>query len=193
MKAMIRLLQGLLALVWIALLAGAVLLHVSEAAGDIPPQISGWACWTAEDSSMAPEIQKGDLAIIRMGAEARPGDPVLCQRVEEGGGLVLCRIIGTSEGQLILKGDGGENSFLAPPSAVAGVCETYLPGFGAPAEFLRSLPGIALIAIGGALLIVLGAAPRSGKNRRGSRRDAQPVEILTHGTRAGRNHYTPRH
>lgn len=189
MKATIRLIQALLAMVWLALLAGAVLLYVDgTVAGNHPPQIGEWACWTAVDSSMAPEIEKGDLVLVRMGAAAQPGDPVLCRKEEGEGGLALCRIIGTSEGQLILKGDGAEDGFLASPSAVEGVCAAYLPGFGAAAEFLRSLPGIAVIAAAGILLILLGIVPRGGKSP--GRRTARPAEPASH---PGRDRYIPRH
>ena len=205
MKVLINLLRGILALVWALALAVIIGLYMSGRAGEVPPRLMGFAVWTVADGSMGPEYAEGDLAILELGAEAKPGDPVLARNES---GLVFTRIIGTTGDQLILKGDSGEESFLSTEEAVEGVCAAYLPGFGGAAEFLRSLPGIAAVFLAGLALIILpGIRPRrKRKGRRGDSRQAvEPVEAAARpaptppanrsasGAHAGRNRYTPKH
>ena len=199
MRVLINLLRGVLMLLWVLVLAVNARLYTEEShSGSVPPQIGEYAPWTVAGGQMEPELKKGDLAIIQMERMAQPGDKVLFRR--EDGSLGLSRIIGTSEGQLILKADNAEESAFVEPGVVKGICVTYLPGFGPAAEFMRSLPGLALIAIAGLVLIVLpGVTPRAGKGGRpGPRRPAGTMEPARNtrnapSARSSRDGYTPRH
>ena len=89
-----------------------------------------------------------------MGEAPKAGDAVLCassaSSIPE-----LTRIIGTSEGQLILKPDGSDESRLASMEEIEGVFSGYIPGFGEPFRFLSSITGAIVIFITGLILIVL--------------------------------------
>lgn len=152
MKGLIRTIQAVLTVIWLALLALSVLLYMSSEKDELPG-ISRWAGFAVTDSSMEPELAPGDLAVISMGEAAQPGDSILYR--DSSGSLALTRIIGTSEGQLILKADNQENSLLAADDEVLGVCAGYMPGFGGPFSFLCSLAAIIVIAIAGLVLVVL--------------------------------------
>lgn len=155
MKILIYFTRGLLTLVWAVLLGVNILLYVEETAqGHCPPQLGDWAFWTVEDPAMEPAYAQGDLLLVKMGVAGAPGDVVLARAQET---LLLRRVIGTTEGQFILKSDGAQDSALAPPQAVEGVCRAYLPGCGPAAAFLRSLPGLIAIFVAGLVLIVLPA------------------------------------
>lgn len=166
MKILIQIIRGLLTLVWAALLALCVLFYASaDIAGDDPPQAFGWAGYAVPDSSMSPELAQDDLALVRLGQAPRPGDAVLCPNSL--GKPMLTRIIGTSEGQLILKPDGAEESRLAQESEILGVLAGYLPGFGAAFGFFRSLPGIfTVFAVGLALVVLPGLLLRPVEPKR---------------------------
>lgn len=172
MKIVIRIIQSVLALVWAALLAVNIKFFADEAAGRELPGLGSFACLVVEDGAMEPELSPGDLAVFRMGGEAEPGEMVLHRGPA---GLAVARIIGTSEGQLILKQDSAGEGGLAQPEEVEGVFAAYIPGFGAGFGFMHSLPGILCIGVVGLGLIVLPAfmlrAPsqREGRNRRAGR------------------------
>lgn len=206
MRVMINLIRAALIGVWGVVLAVGLGLYFDD---NNPPRImGGYAPWTVQDSAMAPSYYKGDLAVMNMTQKAQPGDAVL---VQAEGGLLFRRIIGTTEDQYILKGDGGEESFLAGAQSITGVCAAYLPGCGAAAEFLYSLPGIAVVCVVGlALFILPGRMTR--KTRKKSSRRVQPVQAAgpdqapgrerpergwerpeRRQERPGRNRYTPRH
>ena len=125
MKGIINLLRVLLIGVWGLALTVCVSLYFDAHS---PRQLpGGHAPWTVADSAMEPSYCKGDLAILNMKQAAKPGDAVL---VKGEAGPLFRRIIGVTEDQYIFKGDGGEESFLAGPQAVTGVCVAYLPGCG---------------------------------------------------------------
>lgn len=152
MKGMIRLIQALLAVIWVSLLVLSVLLFMNVQNGELPG-VSQWRGLVISDTSMEPELLPDDLAVIHMGAASLPGDTVLC--MDSSGRPALSRIIGTSEGQLILKADNLEDGHLASESDILGVMSTYIPGFGPAFQFLCSLPGIIVIFAAGLVLIVL--------------------------------------
>ena len=153
MKFLIQLLRAVLTLVWALVMVAGVRLYLNEAvAGNQPPQLAGHGLWSVTDARMEPAYRAGDLVLVEMGKPGQPGDPVLAKSTA---GLELSRIIGTSEGQFILKPDGAEESVLAGPEAVAGVCGWYLPGLAGAAEFLRSLLGLGIIFLVGLALIFL--------------------------------------
>lgn len=164
MRLLIQLLRAVLALVWALVMAVGVRLYLDgTVAGSQPPQLAGRGLWSVADGRMEPAYSRGDLVLVEMGRPAQPGDAVL---VTGTAGLELSRIIGTSEGQFILKPDGGEESVLAGPEAVAGVCGEYLPGFAGAAEFLGSLPGLGVVfVVGAALLLLPGRLGRKERER----------------------------
>ncbi len=149
MKAAIQILRGMLCLLWLLLLGGNLLLFLDE---HQPPQLAGWVGWHVSDTQMEPGLSQDDLALIQLDAQAQPGDMVLYAQENRQG---LSRIIGTSEGQLILKPDGSEESLFVAPQAIQGVCVTYIPGFGPAAQAMRSLPGLIGIFVVGLVLVAL--------------------------------------
>lgn len=169
MKAAIQLLRGILAILWLFLFGLNLLLFLDETvSGHQPPQLAGWLGWHVTDARMEPALSQDDLALISLNAQAQPGDMVLFAQENR---RDLSRIIGTSDGQLILKPDGSEESLFLEPECVQGVCVTFLPGFGPAARALRSLPGLIGIFLAGLILIVLPGLllrpARAPKNRRG--------------------------
>lgn len=190
MKALIRVIQAVLVLVWLALLGFSVLLCMSTRGNGLPG-VSSWRGLVMADSRMAPELSPGDLAVVRMGASAQPGDVVLCR--DSAGIPELTRIIGTTEGQLILKPDGSEESRLAGPEAIEGVFVGYLPGLGGPFRFLCSLAGVIAIAAAGLVLVVLpGFLLRSPRPEEEQREPGGP-ERPESPRRSRGGGYTPRH
>lgn len=192
MKRIINLLRVLLIGVWGLVLTVCVSLYFDTHS---PRQLpGGHAPWTVADSAMEPTYRKGDLAILDMKQAAEPGDAVL---VKGETGPLFRRIIGTTGDQYIFKGDGGDESFLAGPQAVTGVCVAYLPGCGAAAAFLYSLPGILLVAAVGLALIILPG--RLSGDKKAAPKAPQPVEPAAspdgppRPARAPRDRYTPRH
>ena len=152
MKGLIRAIQAVLIIVWAAALALSVLLFMSTHSSGLPG-IGDWRGYIVSDSSMSPELAPGDLAVIHMGGVPQPGDVVLSNG--NAGIPELTRIIGTSEGQLILKPDGIDDSRLAQSEEIDGVYAGNLSGFGEIFSFLCSLPGGIVIFIAGLVLVVL--------------------------------------
>lgn len=203
MKGLIRLLQGILTLVWVALLAVSVFLLAGTKDHEMP-RVSEWAAYTVPDSSMEPELSEGDVAIIGMGKAGEPGDGVLI--ADALGRPVLSRIIGTTEDQLIFKADGTEETTLGREEDVLGVCTGYLEGFGPMIGFLGSIPGIVAVALAGILLIILpGLLLRTPKpkpprreppHRESPRREPtrrEPTRQELPRRQPPRSGYTPRH
>ncbi len=175
MKALIRIIQVLLTIVWLGLLALCLLLFRSTHGNGLPG-IGDWRGYIVADNNMSPELSPGDLAVIHMGEAPKAGDAVLC--ASSASMPELTRIIGTSDGQLILKPDGSDESRLASMEEIEGVFSGYIPGFGEPFRFLSSITGAIVIFITGLILIVLpGSLLRAPKDPRPDRQSA----------------YTPRH
>lgn len=175
MKALIRIIQVLLTIVWLSLLALCLLLFRSTHGNGLPG-IGDWRGYIVADNNMSPELSPGDLAVIHMGEAPKAGDAVLC--ASSASMPELTRIIGTSDGQLILKPDGSDESRLASMEEIEGVFSGYIPGFGEPFRFLSSITGAIVIFITGLILIVLpGSLLRAPKDPRPDRQSA----------------YTPRH
>lgn len=178
MKGVIRTIQSVLTIVWAAALALSVLLFMS-ARGSGLPGIGDWRGYVVADDSMSPELSPQDLAVIHMGAEPQPGDVVLS--TDSRGLPELTRIIGTSEGQLILKADSREDSRLSSGEDISGVYAGYLPGFGEAFRFLCSLSGVLLIFAAGLVLVVLpGFMLRAPKARPERRPEPRPVSRSEH-------------
>ena len=175
MKALIRIIQVLLTIVGLGLLALCLLLFRSTHGNGLPG-IGDWRGYIVADNNMSPELSPGDLAVIHMGEAPKAGDAVLC--ASSASMPELTRIIGTSDGQLILKPDGSDESRLASMEEIEGVFSGYIPGFGEPFRFLSSITGAIVIFITGLILIVLpGSLLRAPKDPRPDRQSA----------------YTPRH
>ena len=175
MKALIRIIQVLLTIVWLGLLALCLLLFRSTHGNGLPG-IGDWRGYIVADNNMSPELSPGDLAVIHMGEAPKAGDAVLC--ASSASMPELTRIIGTSDGQLILKPDGSDESRLASMEEIEGVFSGYIPGFGEPFRFLSSITGAIVIFITGLILIVLpGSLLRAPTDPRPDRQSA----------------YTPRH
>lgn len=170
MKALIRIIQVLLTIVWLGLLALCLLLFRSTHGNGLPG-IGDWRGYIVADNNMSPELSPGDLAVIHMGEAPKAGDAVLC--ASSASMPELTRIIGTSDGQLILKPDGSDESRLASMEEIEGVFSGYIPGFGEPFRFLSSITGAIVIFITGLILIVLpGSLLRAPKDPRPDRQSA---------------------
>ncbi len=177
MKALIRIIQVLLTIVWLGLLTLCLLLFRSTHSNGLTG-LGDWRGYIVADNNMSPELSPGDLAVIHMGETPKAGDAVLCASSASTSIPELTRIIGTSEGQLILKPDGSDESRLASMEEIEGVFSGYIPGFGEPFRFLSSITGAIVIFIAGLILIVLpGFLLRAPKVPRPERQSA----------------YTPRH
>lgn len=192
MKALIRVIQAVLILVWLSMLALSALLFIN-ARDDGLPGARQWRILTITDSRMAPELSPGDLAVIHMGSKAQPGDAVLCR--DPSGMLELTRIIGSTGEQLILKADGTEDSRLALPEEIEGVLAGYISGLAEPFRFLCSLAGIITIAAAGLVLVVLpGLLLRaSGPDKRRTGPSGPESPEPGEASRRPRGGYTPRH
>lgn len=193
MKGLIRTIQAVLILVWAAALALCVLLFMSTQSSGLPG-IGDWRVYIVSDSSMSPELAPGDLAVIHMGGEPRPGDVVFS--TGSSGVPELTRIIGTSEGQLILKPDGLEDSRLAQSEEIEGVYAGNLSGFGEVFSFLCSLSGVIVIFIAGLVLVVFPGfmlrTPKPRPERRPERAPERRAERATERRAAPRPERSPR-
>lgn len=172
MRILIQLLRGLLALViGAALLASAWLALERTLWGEDLPSLFGYGVVAVPDSAMAPALQQGDGAVLRVGAEGAPGDIVLFR--DTAGDLVLRRIVGTSEGRYITQGDGAAqpDPQLLSPQYVEAVCVTYLPGAGAVFTFLTTPWGVLVWAALWLLVVLLplGLAGRGTRQPKGKR------------------------
>jgi signal peptidase I len=139
---------SLLACAWVAL---------------VPAQLGGLVRVVVVDgSSMEPELSAGDLAVVRFGGSPRIGDTVLYHD-DELGADVLHRIVDTTGGRLVLKGDS--NSFLDDPrprpSEVEGRLWFSIPQLGSAVVWGRQPLQLALVVFVVALLALTRDAGRS--------------------------------
>lgn len=115
-----------------------------------------------EDDSMAPGISPGDLVVTASREEYALGDVVLCQEGQENS---LLRLVGSTGGNFIARGDGqeeGEEILLSPVNIQSQVVAS-LPGAGGVYEFLSSLWGPLVVLVVGALLLALPSLMGLGK------------------------------
>lgn len=145
----------------VALVGGWMLFAPTQAGG-------GTSYAIVVGNSMEPELQRGDLAVVRKRSVYRAGDVVLYDS-RELGSKVLHRIVRVDGGRFVLKGDN--NSFLdaerPTEEQIVGSLWVTAPAVGRATEWLRRplhsalLVGlVTLIALGGGL--GAGAAVRRG-------------------------------
>jgi signal peptidase len=118
-----------------------------------------------EGTSMEPRLHQGDLAVLRRQGTYQSGD-IVAFRVE--GGVVIHRIIGSTQEGYIVKGDNKEypDSWHPTDAQVAGRMWLHVPGGGTFLYRLRQPPGFAVLLAGVTALILLGPLKREVKRRR---------------------------
>jgi hypothetical protein len=153
--------RGGLCLVAVLLLAGLAVLS-ARTGGPI-----SWHITTG--SSMQPAIQPGTLVVVARRASYDIGD-LVAYPSRELGQVVLHRVVGIEDGQLLLRGDS--NSWLDPerplPAQALGSRLFQLPGVGGLLDWLGQ-PG----PMGAA--VALSALPFLGVRRRGGSRTGSDV------------------
>lgn len=107
-----------------------------------------------KDTSMAPALSPGDLAVTVPREEYGLGDAVLCQDQE---GKSFQRLVGSTGDSFIARGDGeGEEAeALLSPETIQGAVVASLPGAGTVYEFLSSWWGPPVVLVIGVLLLAL--------------------------------------
>ncbi len=134
-----------------------------------PPEIFGYSQLVVTSGSMEPAFSAGDLIVIQQKEAYGLGDVVTFR--DSSGALVTHRIVGSTEGRFITKGDANnvEDRDLLLPENIVGGLVTYLPALGRLMLFLRTPLGLCVLLVVGLLLIELprltGSLKRRGKGR----------------------------
>lgn len=128
--------------------------------------------------SMEPTLHAGDLVIVRQATDYQIGDVVAYR--EPFVGLVIHRIIAREGLRYILQGDN--NAWRDPyhplREDIVGKFWLHLPRLGQIVAWLRSPPGLALLAaLGGAIILMVhpAAEPPVGSQARRKRRALRPL------------------
>lgn len=124
-------------------------------------------------TSMEPELQSDDLVVAFEQSTYSVGDVVVYRvpAAESGAGThIVHRIVGGDpRAGFLVKGDSREGPDHWRPTAdeIRGKMQLSIPFVGSALLFLRTPPGMALLAGLTTLLIALGASRRSGTEARG--------------------------
>lgn len=156
MKAMIKILRGVLATILCVVLGlNLWMLFQQTVLKSEAPQIFGYSQYIVTSGSMEPEFSAGDMILVKSEDSYQLGDIVAFS--DSNGATVTHRIIGSVEEQFITKGDANniEDSELLAPERIIGKLQVVLPDVGDAVTFLRSPMGILAIIIVGFLLIKL--------------------------------------
>lgn len=197
MKILIRLIQGLLALILCALLLfngwALIQLEIMERS---MPEFHGVSLMQVEFDTMRPALYPGDMALVVKQSHYALGDPVVISTPE--GGLTVTRLVGSVDDLWITKAETAsqEDPLLLETGDILGVVEQSLPMAGKAAKFLWSLPGLLVTLVVGILLLKLpGWLLRPGRPSRSA--------MLTHAgeeapepapaPRKAKEKHTPRH
>ncbi len=134
-----------------------------------PPEILGYSQLVVTSGSMEPAFSAGDIIVIKEKESYQLGDVVTFR--DSSGVLVTHRLVGSTEGKFITKGDANnaEDADLLLPEDIVGGLVTYLPAMGSLLLFLRTPLGLSVLLVLGLLLIELpvlvGAIRKRGKGR----------------------------
>ncbi len=154
-----------------------------------PPELGGSTRYVVtQGSSMEPELEAGDLALVRAGADVGKGDIVLYEHPRLGA-HVLHRIVRLDGGRYVLKGDN--NDFLddarPSPEQIEGRLWVTLPRVGAVLVWMREpvhlavlVFALAFFALGGGAAVA--ASRRPSSPARSGLRAADPADA---GSRRG--------
>lgn len=169
MRAAIKVLRGIIALLLIAVIGLNLWLLVQQSVFQKdPPEIFGYSQLVVTSGSMEPAFSAGDMILIRQEDAYRLGDIVTFR--DGDGNLVTHRIVGSTEGSFITKGDANntEDDALISPGQIVGRLVTCIPAVGGFMLFLRTPVGLFALVLAGFLLIELPSllgARRQGKGR----------------------------
>jgi signal peptidase len=151
-----------------AILAGNLYIIAVQLAGqDRLPKLFGYAQIIVISGSMKPDIEAGDLIIIKEQQEYRDGDVVTYR---SGPVLITHRIIAINESGIITKGDA--NNAADEPvllSDIEGKVVLRIPGAGNFVIFLKSPQGILIISC--LALFLYGLSRTVQKLKRGKERE----------------------
>lgn len=170
MRTVIKVLRGVITALLFVVVGLNVWMAVQQAVlhRDLP-EIFGYSQLVVTSGSMEPTFSAGDVIVIKEKDRYEPGEIVTFRDVA--GALVTHRIVGTSEGQFITRGDANntEDKELLPPGNIVGALVFDLPVIGNLLLFLKTPLGLVLLIVGGILLIELpalvGAVQKKGKGR----------------------------
>lgn len=121
--------------------------------GNLMPMPFGWGVSVVLSGSMEPELSVDDLVIVHEQESYKVDDVVVYQ---DGGSLVIHRIISVDGEQIVTKGDA--NNMADDPvalSAVKGKAVAIIPYAGVVVRFLKSPVGFLLILVAALLLFEL--------------------------------------
>lgn len=121
--------------------------------------------------SMEPRYHTGDLVIIRKAQTYKIGD-VVTYRDAEMGAYVIHRVIGTDQGQFVIKGDNNSwiDAYQPTQDEIIGKQWIYVPGAGRVTQWFRKPINLSLAVflLGGVFMTRVIAKPP--KNQKGTNR-----------------------
>lgn len=171
MKTAIIVLRGVIAALLALLIAGNLWLLVQQAVfHKDPPELFGYSQLVVTSGSMEPAFSAGDMILIHEQDEYALGDIVTFRN--ESGSLVTHRIIGSTEGSFITKGDANnvEDDSLLAKENIVGKLVCCVPAVGSFLLFLRTPVGVGALLVVGFLLIelpaLLGTVREKGRHAR---------------------------
>lgn len=156
MRTAIQVLRGVIAAVLILLIGANVWLLVQQTVQkQDPPQLFGYSQLVVTSGSMEPAFSAGDMIVIHEEDDYDLGDIVTFRNAD--GDLVTHRIVASTEGQFITKGDANnvEDIDLLSPEQIVGRLVAYVPFVGSLLLFFRTPAGIGALVVLGFLLIEL--------------------------------------
>ncbi|MFQ1004128.1 LamG-like jellyroll fold domain-containing protein [Modestobacter sp. SSW1-42] len=126
------------------------------------PAVVGWRSTLVTSGSMAPQVQPGDVTVVRPvdTADLEPGQVLLVDAPGSPGSLLLHRLESVEEDGLRLRGDANPtaDSALVDPASVHGVGTLRLPSLGLPALWASQQRWLPLSAVVVGLAAVTGLA-----------------------------------
>lgn len=172
MKTAIQILRGILTVILLGVIAiNAWLLADEMIFKHNPPSLLGYSRLVVASGSMEPTFSTGDVIFIHRQDSYELNDVVTFR--DSSGNLVTHRLVGTSGGEFITRGDANniEDDELLNPAQILGRYTLRIPGLGGLVEFLRSPLGLCLLVIVGFFIIELpvlfGREPKAGGKHSG--------------------------
>ena len=143
--------------------------NANSLVGNKLPMPFGYGAAVVLSGSMEPELSKGDLIVVKQTRSYDREDVVVFQ---DGGALVVHRIVEKADNEVITKGDANNtDDGTVALSRIKGEVIFSVPWAGAAIEFIKSPAGTVIII---ALAILLLELPR-GKERK---KDAEQIERI---------------
>lgn len=171
MKTAINVLRGVIATLLALLIAGNLWMLVQQTVlHKDPPELFGYSQLVVTSGSMEPAFSAGDMILIHGQDEYELGDIVTFRNEE--GSLVTHRIVGSTEGSFITKGDANnvEDDTLLSAENIVGKLVCCVPVMGSFLLFLRTPVGVGVLVLVGFLLVelpaLLGTVREKGRHAR---------------------------